>query len=65
MVNKLFQPPEIIPFSRLRPFIADSEEDGKDTVLIIKGFSGADEIQKFTELLMTLEVLRPSDSLKQ
>lgn len=38
--------------SRLRPFIADSEEDGPGTVLVIKGFAGPDEIQQFMDALM-------------
>lgn len=36
-------------FSKLRPFIADSKEDGADSVLYIKGFSGRAEIEAFED----------------
>lgn len=38
--------------SQLRPFIADDKEGGPDTVLVIKGFLGREEIDAFLEALM-------------
>lgn len=46
-------------FSKLRPFIADSKEDGPNSVLYIKGFSSAEEIQRFTDALYNAGILKP------
>ena len=55
----------MIDKSRLRPFIADSEEDGPDTVLVIKGFSGRAEIEHFIEALEMSGVFRAPKDLQQ
>lgn len=45
--------------SRLRPFIADDKQDGPDTVLVIKGFSGRDEINSFLDALLSSGAVIP------
>lgn len=47
-------------FSKLQPFIADSE-NGKDDVLYLKGFSGRDEIQEFMTALVESGVVTPKE----
>ena len=51
--------------SKLRPFIGDDNEDGPDTVLVIKGFSGRAEIEHFMDGLMQLGLTKPREDLKQ
>lgn len=51
--------------SRLRPYIADDAADGPQTVLVIKGFSGPDEIQAFMDALLESGAVVPNKTIQQ
>lgn len=47
------------PHSRLRPLIGDHKVDGPNTVLVIEGFSGSEEIEEFMTRLEEAGMFNP------
>ena len=47
--------------SKLRPHIADDKDDGPETALVLKGFSGREEIEAFMDALLESGVVRPKE----
>lgn len=45
-------------FSKLQPFIADSE-NGKNDILYLKGFAGRGEIEEFMNALVQTGLITP------
>lgn len=54
----------MMDLSKLRPFIADSE-DGPDTALVIKGFSSREEIEAFMNVLLESGVTKGAQDRMQ
>lgn len=54
----------MIVLSKLKPFIADSDE-GPDTVLYLKGFKNRQEIEFFMDRLMTVSFSKKPDNIKR
>lgn len=46
--------------SRLRTYIGDDPDDGPETVLVIKGFSGREEVQLFCDQLIKMGQFIPA-----